>query len=174
MAPSSSLAVMLLARRPVVCFCPPSSPCRARRPRAQSTLRRPAPRTRAVYSSATLFAASRAASPAPCAACTRRHPVARRRDRRRRGRDARARRAAVKFARALRRPGLRRVDAVRAVVRWSMTTELLLVVLERPGLLLQARHGSGDLAAAATTSKRLYVYSMRRIQCLCLILAEHN
>ena len=40
---------------------------------------------------------------------------------------------------------------------------LLLVVRERPGVLLQARYGRGDLAAAATTSKRLHVYSMRRI-----------
>ena len=55
------------------------------------------------------------------------------------------------------------MDAVRAVVRWRMTTELLLVAVERPGLLLQARYGRGDLAAAATTSKRLHVYSMRRI-----------
>ena len=44
-----------------------------------------------------------------------------------------------------------------------MTTELLLIVDERPGLLLQARDGRGDLAAAATTSKRLHVHSMRRI-----------
>ena len=55
------------------------------------------------------------------------------------------------------------MDAVRAVVRRRMTTKLLLVVLERPGLLLQARDGRGDLAAAAATSKRLHVYSMRRI-----------
>jgi hypothetical protein len=55
-----------------------------------------------------------------------------------------------------------------------MTTKLLLVVLERPGLLLQARYGRGDLAAASTTSKRLHVYSMRRITMFSLILAEHN
>jgi hypothetical protein len=61
------------------------------------------------------------------------------------------------------------VDAVRAVVQWRMTTKVLLVVLERPGLLLQARYCSGDLAAAATTSKRLHVYSMRRITVFVLI-----
>ena len=72
-----------------------------------------------------------------------RHSVARRLDRRRRGRDARARRAAVKFARALRRPGFRRVDAVRAVVRRRMTTKLL--VASTPGLAVASAHAAATL-----------------------------